>query len=283
MFGRLSSLSFLVFKFKFHLNFELITIFSTLPGRDLEWRAEDGTILAADRYYTSTSHEETKTAGCMASSLECNMWLRAATPGKMEHELCGGGGAISKADLLFRDSARDMPAIFKAYPALEYLGPKIAHFLHDYHKDWFQSAGLPPPNGAHDQLAPQAIRYLLARLQPMQTATMTRSQRRRQLGLTRHGDVLVCSHVKIGHRDFLGKQFVRSPVNVVTGSDDNFVFFIPPPAFHDIPAPRRRDFDASLDNCWYGRVLLLFKVHKFCDDLSSSGMITRLPRIMMVL
>ena len=72
-------------------------------------------------------------------------------------------------------------------------------------------------------------------------------------------------------------------MNVVTGSDDNFVFFIPQPAFHDIPAPRRRDFDASLDNCWYGHVLLLFKVHKFCDDLSSSGMITRLPRIMMVL
>ena len=37
---------------------------------------------------------------------------------------------------------------------LEYLGKKIAHFLHDYHRDWFPRLDLPPTNGEHKQLIP---------------------------------------------------------------------------------------------------------------------------------
>ncbi len=38
------------------------------------------------------------------------------------------------------------------------------------------------------------------------------------------------------------------------------VFFIPPRPFYDVGWGRRRDFDLSLDNVWYGRVALLFKM-----------------------
>jgi hypothetical protein len=38
----------------------------------------------------------------------------------------------------------------------------------------------------------------------------------------------------------------------------DFVFFIPPRPFY---TGRRRDFELSLDDAWYGRVSLLFKMH----------------------
>jgi hypothetical protein len=39
------------------------------------------------------------------------------------------------------------------------------------------------------------------------------------------------------------------------------VFFIPPKPFYNTSGRRRfRDFDLSLDNVWYGRVVLLFKM-----------------------
>ncbi len=39
------------------------------------------------------------------------------------------------------------------------------------------------------------------------------------------------------------------------------VFFIPPRPFFDVGGRRRhRDFDLSLDNVWYDRVALLFKM-----------------------
>ena len=39
------------------------------------------------------------------------------------------------------------------------------------------------------------------------------------------------------------------------------VFFIPPRPFFDVGGRRRhRDFDLALDNVWYGRLALLFKM-----------------------
>ena len=41
-----------------------------------------------------------------------------------------------------------------------------------------------------------------------------------------------------------------------------FVFFIPPPPFFE---GNRAEFDVTLDNCWYGRVLLLFRIRVKTD------------------
>ncbi len=80
----------------------------------------------------------------------------------------------------------------------------------------------------------------------------------------------VLSRVEIGHRDYMGKQIVYcNPLHkpdsekqdATTGRMD-CVFFIPPPPFYD---GRRRDFDLSLENAWYGRVSLLFSM-KFRTD-----------------
>ncbi len=68
----------------------------------------------------------------------------------------------------------------------------------------------------------------------------------------------------------MGKQIVYcNPLHksdsekqdATTGRMD-YVFFIPPPPFYD---GRRRDFDLSLENAWYGRVSLLFSM-KFRTD-----------------
>jgi hypothetical protein len=60
----------------------------------------------------------------------------------------------------------------------------------------------------------------------------------------------------IGHKDFFGEQFVNCrPFKSQVRMD--FVFFIPPPPFFE---GTRADFDVTLDSCWYGRVLLLFRI-----------------------
>ena len=43
----------------------------------------------------------------------------------------------------------------------------------------------------------------------------------------------------------------------------DYAFFIPPPQFY---AGKRSRFSPSLDECWYGRVALLFRVHVRRDD-----------------
>ena len=72
------------------------------------------------------------------------------------------------------------------------------------------------------------------------------------------------SRLDIGHADYLGEQFVYcKPFRSIHGREtrmDN-VFFIPPRPFNDATGRRRhRDFDLSLDNVWYGSVLLMFKM-----------------------
>ena len=45
----------------------------------------------------------------------------------------------------------------------------------------------------------------------------------------------------------------------------DYVFFIPPPPFKFYTG-RRRDFHLSLDDAWYGRVSLLFKMQFQTDS-----------------
>ena len=43
----------------------------------------------------------------------------------------------------------------------------------------------------------------------------------------------------------------------------DYVFFIPPPPFY---TGRREDFQINLDSCWYGRVVLLFRMKVKADS-----------------
>ncbi len=48
----------------------------------------------------------------------------------------------------------------------------------------------------------------------------------------------------------------------------DFVFVIPPPPFFE---GTRAEFDATLDSCWYGRVLLLFRLRVKTDEKDRNG------------
>ena len=82
-------------------------------------------------------------------------------------------------------------------------------------------------------------------------------------------DIPVFSCLDIGHKDFLGDQFVNCrpfPSHHKVRMD--FVFFIPPPPFYE---GTRAEFDASLDSCWYGRVMLLFSILVETDQKDREG------------
>ena len=81
-------------------------------------------------------------------------------------------------------------------------------------------------------------------------------------------EIQVFSRLDIRHKDFFGDQFVncrlfRSHHEEVLM---DFVFFIPPPPFFE---GTRAEFDATLDSCWYGRVLLLFRMRVRTDESSN--------------
>ena len=74
-----------------------------------------------------------------------------------------------------------------------------------------------------------------------------------------------CASCPLGHKDFFGEQFVncrpfRSHHEQVRR---DFVFFNPPPPFFE---GTRAEFDATLDSCGYGRVLLLFRMRVKTDE-----------------
>ena len=147
--------------------------------------------------------------------------------------------------------------------ALKYLRNKIAHYLHDYRRHWFARFGLPPPNGEHDQLRGSQIRRLMRRVQ--RRAGPKGGGRGRE-----RAEIQVFSRLDIGHKDFLGEQFVncrpfRSHHAQVRM---DFVFFIPPPPFFE---GTRAEFDVTLENCWYGRVLLLFRIRVKTDEKDRNG------------
>ena len=48
----------------------------------------------------------------------------------------------------------------------------------------------------------------------------------------------------------------------------DFLFFIPPPPFFEGGRP---EFDATLENCWHGRVVLLFRILVKTDEKDRNG------------
>ena len=78
------------------------------------------------------------------------------------------------------------------------------------------------------------------------------------------------SGCRFGHTDFFGEQFVNCRP---FGSHHeqvrmDFVFSIPPPPFFE---GTRAEFDATLDSCWYGRVLQLFRMRVKTDEKDRKG------------
>ena len=57
------------------------------PGPTWRKPGQEFVLLASRRYDGSTSR---KTKGSMADTLQCNLWRRAQTPGRMTHSLHGG-------------------------------------------------------------------------------------------------------------------------------------------------------------------------------------------------
>jgi hypothetical protein len=158
-------------------------------------------------------------------------------------------------------TALENPIWFKQGPphyvadhsVLHFLGHKISHFLHDFHPKWFLSLGLPPSNGKHNQLTPFHVKKLLRRLQ--------RSQDHRQ----DRPEINVYSRLEIGHKGYAGRQYVYCKPFKKFHSDLRMdkVLFIPPPPFY---TGKRRDFEADLHSCWYGTVVLLFRMKVKSDS-----------------
>jgi len=151
----------------------------------------------------------------------------------------------------------------KEHQILKYFRKKLACYLHDYRRHWFGRLGLPVSNGEHNQLYGSHVRRLLRRVQ----------QRAGARGGGRGGErpeIYVFSRLDIGHKDFFGEQFVncrpfRSHHDQVRM---DLVFFIPPPPFFK---GTRAEFDVTLDNCWYGRVVLLFRIRVKTDKKDRNG------------
>ena len=81
--------------------------------------------------------------------------------------------------------------------------------------------------------------------------------------------IQVFSRLDIGHKDFFGDHLVNCrpfPSHHKVRMD--FVFFIPPPPFYE---GTRAEFEASLDSCWYGRVVLLFSIVVNTDQKERDG------------
>ncbi len=48
----------------------------------------------------------------------------------------------------------------------------------------------------------------------------------------------------------------------------DFVFLVPPPPIFE---GTRAEFDVTLDSCWYGRVMLLFRIRVKTDQKDGNG------------
>ena len=79
----------------------------------------------------------------------------------------------------------------------------------------------------------------------------------------KEGAIKLFSRLDIGHADFEGQQFVycKQFKSVHKETRIDHVFFIPPLLFYDVGGGHRHsEFDLALDNVWYGRVALPFKI-----------------------
>ena len=139
----------------------LCTMYMTGP---LWFDQRSGQVLTASRRYVKGK----KTAGDLSASLQLNVWRRAEEPGKLTHELVGGGqharGFTALENPLWFEHGP--PHYVADHKVLKFLRHKIAHFLHDYHREWFSKRlGLPPPNRKHapDQGAAAAFGIITKR------------------------------------------------------------------------------------------------------------------------
>ena len=224
--------------------------------------------------------EAKKTAGCMADGLRCNIWARAQFPAKLSYSWVVGTTSYRRSkrngltlqDLGWKpNSGGSKPACRVAHPPLDFLSHKIVHFLVDFYPSWFPALNLPPSNGNHVQLGEHHFHAVLERLETIHEV---------------QSEVRFYPAVKLGHAGYAGGQTVHSapfirghtkPRTVKFSSCglnwvlwyvmfctynhlpwQDYVFFIPPPQFYH---GRRSRFSPSMDECWYGRVVLLFTIH----------------------
>jgi hypothetical protein len=182
--------------------------------------------------------------------------------GGVNHGDKNGFAALGKRIGTSKSSVRDAHYVME-HEVLKFLRWKVAHYLHDYRRNWFGRLRLPPPNGRHDQLYEHHIRRLMRRVQ--QRSGVQGGGRGHE-----RPEIHVFSRLDIGHKDFFGVQFVncrpfRSHHEQVRM---DFVFFIPPPPFF---VGTRAEFEPSLKNCWYGRVVLLFCIRVKTDIKDDKG------------
>jgi hypothetical protein len=86
------------------------------------------------------------------------------------------------------------------HPIHKYFQAKLANFLNDFRSvDWFGRLGLPVSNGMHNQLSASQVRRLVRRVE----------QRVGRGRFRERPEVQVFSRLDIGHKDFLGEQFVN--------------------------------------------------------------------------
>jgi len=180
------------------------------------WRKPGGesVLIASRRYDGSTSR---KTKGSMADTLQCNLLRRAQTPHRMTHCLHGGVNhgqrngftALGKTIGTHKSSDRDSEYV-EEHSVLKYLRGKLACYLHDFRSHWFSSFKLPPPNGRHDQLYVHQIRRLMRRV--LQQSGPKGGGRCRE-----RPEIQVFSRLDIGHKDFLGEQFVNCRWSIRVG------------------------------------------------------------------
>ena len=120
-------------------------------------RARNGLVLLAARRYDGSRSR--KTRGSLADTLQCNIWRRAQTPHTMTHVFHGGDNhgnfngftAFGKKIGTPKSSEMDSDYV-KEHQVLKYFRKKLACYLHDFRRHWFNLLGLPVPNGKHDQL-----------------------------------------------------------------------------------------------------------------------------------
>ena len=145
--------------------------------------------------------EANKTAGDMAAGLQCNIWARAQSPAKLTYAFIKGSPRSGRRkgfqmhEIAWTEaSPLPIPQWRLEHPILQSLGPKIVHFIVDFHMDWIGSLNLPASDGQHKQLDGRQVQSVLDRLE-----TIVEVQ----------SEVQIYAAVKIGHTEYNGAQIVH--------------------------------------------------------------------------
>jgi hypothetical protein len=77
--------------------------------------------------------------------------------------------------------------------------------------------------------------------------------------------ICVYSRLEIGHKDYVGSQYVYcQPFKTFhTSLRMDYVFFL---FTEPLYLGKKRDFEVDLDTCWYGSILLLFRIKVKSDS-----------------